>query len=224
MQIHNFWLTWLRVRLKAFSIGFRWFHFSFLLHLVDYCCCHNTTTMQVPLSTHAWPSTNFPRVLCRSSRLIFRNLPPSLTPQSLRSHLTDPPSASSSTTNLSECTITDLKHVAKRRFAFVGYVDEEQARRVKDWFDGTYLGSSKIKVEFVRDEVSPLPPVPFFFMHEVCADLEVHEDRHSNRRLLRKSVHVHKRPSPHLPPPLQKKPSTRNRLRKINDSRNSWTS
>ncbi|KAJ9095967.1 hypothetical protein QFC21_005329 [Naganishia friedmannii] len=63
-----------------------------------------------------------------------------------------PPSASSSTTNLAECTITDLKHVAKRRFAFVGYVDEEQARRVKEWFDGTYLGSSKIKVEYVRDE------------------------------------------------------------------------
>lgn len=39
----------------------------------------------------------------------------------------------------------------------MGYLDEEQARRVKDWFDGTYLGSSKIKVEFVRDEVSTTP-------------------------------------------------------------------
>ncbi|KAJ9098071.1 hypothetical protein QFC19_006506, partial [Naganishia cerealis] len=70
----------------------------------------------------------------------------------LRNHLTDPPSASTSTTNLSECVITDLKLVAKRRFAFVGYKNEEQARRVKEWFDGTYLASSKIKVEFVRDE------------------------------------------------------------------------
>lgn len=52
--------------------------------------------------------------------------------------------------------ITDLKLVPKRRFGFVGYKDEQLAQKALEWFDGTYaFGGGKVKVELVRDEVSP---------------------------------------------------------------------
>jgi multiple RNA-binding domain-containing protein 1 len=83
----------------------------------------------------------------RSSRLIIRNLAPTTTPASLREHLESPE-------QLKGCTITDIKVVAKRRFAFVGYKSAEEARKVKEWWEGAYLGGSKVRVEEVRDEVS----------------------------------------------------------------------
>lgn len=83
------------------------------------------------------------------SRLIFRNLPATLNPDTFRSQLVAPPSLTTSTT------ITDLKLVPKRRFAFVGYKNEDEAKKVKDWFDGSFsFGGGKAKVDFVRDEVS----------------------------------------------------------------------
>ena len=45
--------------------------------------------------------------------------------------------------------------MTKRRFAFVGYKTEDEARKAKEWFDGSYaLGGGKVKVDFVKDEVS----------------------------------------------------------------------
>lgn len=82
------------------------------------------------------------------SRLIFRNLPPTLTPDSFRSTLTTP-------TGLSSAQVTDAKLVPKRRFGFVGYKSADEAQKVKDWFDGSFaFGGGKVKVEFVKDEVS----------------------------------------------------------------------
>nr|XP_018264963.1 multiple RNA-binding domain-containing protein 1 [Kwoniella dejecticola CBS 10117]OBR87121.1 multiple RNA-binding domain-containing protein 1 [Kwoniella dejecticola CBS 10117] len=84
------------------------------------------------------------------SRLIFLNLPSNVKPESFRSSLSTPKS-------LTSCTITDLKLVPKRRFAFVGYKDAEEAQKVKEWFDGTFeFGGGKVKVDFVRDD--PLAP------------------------------------------------------------------
>ncbi|OCF32912.1 multiple RNA-binding domain-containing protein 1 [Kwoniella heveanensis BCC8398] len=83
---------------------------------------------------------------CTRSRLIFLNLPPNANPTSFRHTLLTPKT-------LSSTTITDLKLVPKRRFAFVGYKDEGEAQKVKDWFDGTFeFGGGKVKVDFVRDE------------------------------------------------------------------------
>ncbi|TYJ55742.1 multiple RNA-binding domain-containing protein 1 [Cryptococcus floricola] len=81
------------------------------------------------------------------SRLIILNLPNSASPASLRQVLAAPAS-------LSGCTITDLKLVPKRHFAFVGYSSDDDARKVKEWFDGTYAfgGGGKVKVDFVKDE------------------------------------------------------------------------
>lgn len=69
-----------------------------------------------------------------------------LTPVSFQEHITSPAS-------LKDCTLTDTKLVAKRRFAFVGYKTAEDAQKVKEWFNGTYIGTTKIAVEDVRDEV-----------------------------------------------------------------------
>ncbi|KAI9634522.1 multiple RNA-binding domain-containing protein 1 [Dioszegia hungarica] len=86
------------------------------------------------------------------SRLIFRNIPSDLTLDKLKSHLSTPPS-------LKDTNVTDTKLVSKRRFAFVGFKDEQQAARVKEWFDGTYaFGGGKVKVEVVRDD--PLSEKP----------------------------------------------------------------
>ncbi|WWC88133.1 uncharacterized protein L201_003037 [Kwoniella dendrophila CBS 6074] len=86
------------------------------------------------------------------SRLIFLNLPSSIQPDSFKLSLSKPKS-------LSSCTITDLKLVPKRRFAFVGYKKEDEAQKVKDWFDGSFeFGGGKVKVDFVRDD--PLAPKP----------------------------------------------------------------
>lgn len=82
------------------------------------------------------------------SRLIFRNLPPSLTADQFKSHLASPPS-------LKGTTVTDTKIVSKRRFAFVGYKTEDDAKRAQQWFDGSFsFGGGKVKVEVVRDDVS----------------------------------------------------------------------
>ncbi|RSH92710.1 Multiple RNA-binding domain-containing protein 1 [Saitozyma podzolica] len=59
----------------------------------------------------------------------------------------------------SSTTITDTKLVPKRRFAFVGYKTDDEARRVKEWFDGSFsFGGGKVQVEFVRDEPLAAPP------------------------------------------------------------------
>lgn len=81
------------------------------------------------------------------SRLIFLNLPPSLTPDGFKAKLTEPKS-------LKSALVTDTKLVPKRRFAFVGYSTEDEAKAAKEWFDGSFVfGGGKVKVDFVRDEV-----------------------------------------------------------------------
>ena len=66
----------------------------------------------------------------------------------LRASLKEPKS-------LDDTTVTDVRLVKKRRFAFVGYKTPDEARRAKEWFDGTFsLGGGKVKVDFVGDEVS----------------------------------------------------------------------
>lgn len=58
---------------------------------------------------------------------------------------------------LQSVVVTDTKVVAKRRFAFVGFRTEEEAAKVKEWFNGSFVfGGGKVKVEFVSEE--PLAP------------------------------------------------------------------
>ncbi|KAK4688469.1 multiple RNA-binding domain-containing protein 1, partial [Tremellales sp. Uapishka_1] len=86
------------------------------------------------------------------SRLIFLNLPATISPEAFKTHLLSPPT-------LANTHITDTKLVQKRRFAFVGYKSEDEARKVRDWFDGSFtFGGGKVKVDFVRDDPLSAPP------------------------------------------------------------------
>lgn len=81
------------------------------------------------------------------SRLIIKNLPPYATSDHLKKHFTQKGSPGG--------TITDVKVAQKsdgtsRRFAFVGYKDESEAKRAQEWFDKTFLDLSRIVVEVVE--------------------------------------------------------------------------
>lgn len=81
------------------------------------------------------------------SRLIVKNLPPSITSERLRKHFEQkgaPPG-----------TITDIKIAHKpdgtsRRFAFVGFKTDKEAAAVRDWFDHTFIESARISVTIVE--------------------------------------------------------------------------
>ena len=73
------------------------------------------------------------------SRLIVKNLPKSISEQRIREVFGD------------KGTITDVQLKYKngkfRQFAFVGYSDEDSAQKAVKFYDSTFIGTSKIKVE-----------------------------------------------------------------------------
>lgn len=81
------------------------------------------------------------------SRLIVKNLPSYVTPARLREHF--------ETKGCPPGTITDFKVALKpdgtsRRFGFVGYKTEEEASTAKEWFDRTFVDSTRISVNIVE--------------------------------------------------------------------------
>ncbi|KAG1750420.1 uncharacterized protein EDB91DRAFT_1107297 [Suillus paluster] len=91
------------------------------------------------------------------SRLIVKNLPAYLTPDRLRNHFEQkgaPPG-----------TITDVKVSLKpdgtsRRFGFVGFKTDQEATAARDWFDRTFVDSTRINVmvvEGAKDAPAPRP-------------------------------------------------------------------
>ena len=81
------------------------------------------------------------------SRLIVKNVPVYITPVRLKEHFLqiDGPGGS----------ITDVKVAHKqdgtsRRFAFIGYKSEDEARKAKEWFDRTFLDTTRITVDVVE--------------------------------------------------------------------------
>jgi len=77
------------------------------------------------------------------SRLIVKNLPFSVTEAKLRSSFS------------SHGSVTDLQLKYKngkfRGFGFVGFLTEEEAKKAKDYLDGTFIGAAKIKVEMCKE-------------------------------------------------------------------------
>lgn len=128
----------------------------------------------LPTTTPATPSTCEPQVLshrtapatsdppyspiCRSSRVIVTNLPPSTTLDSFRTHLHSSPSSSTSTT--SSLAITDVKVYSKRRFAFVGYKTPGDAAKAAAWWNGTWFAGARIKCDLVDEVSSTYPGLP----------------------------------------------------------------
>ncbi|EJD46946.1 RNA-binding domain-containing protein [Auricularia subglabra TFB-10046 SS5] len=91
--------------------------------------------------------------MCDRSRLIVKNLPSYLTESRLREHFA------------AKGLVTDVKVLynqdgSSRRFGFVGYKTEEDARKALEYFDRTYVGTSKISVQVVQGTKDAPPPRP----------------------------------------------------------------
>ncbi|EEA08353.1 multiple RNA-binding domain-containing protein 1, putative [Cryptosporidium muris RN66] len=105
-----------------------------------------------------------------STRLIIKNLPGYLTEKRLREHFSS-----------INCTITDVRIAKKyskdpkkinlsRRFGFVGFLNTEDAKKALEYFNGTFINTSRITVEFA------LPPG--------SSDIPIPKSRYSQRKLL----------------------------------------
>lgn len=73
-----------------------------------------------------------------NSRLIVKNLPKFLSEDKLKKHFS------------SQGSVTDAKIMYKdgvsRKFGFIGYKTEEEARKAAKFFNGTFLHTSKLDV------------------------------------------------------------------------------
>lgn len=83
------------------------------------------------------------------SRLIVKNLPTYITPERLREHFEKGGQGAPGGT------LTDFKVARRhdgtaRRFGFVGYKTEEEALKAKQWFDRTFIDSTRISVSVVE--------------------------------------------------------------------------
>src|ERR1700735_4624877 len=81
------------------------------------------------------------------SRLIIKNIPSYITPSSLQDHFQSKKGPGG--------TLTDVKVALKPdgtsgRFAFVGYKTEQEANAAREWFERSFIGSSRISVGVVE--------------------------------------------------------------------------
>lgn len=87
-----------------------------------------------------------------SSRLIVKNLPLYVTPASLRAHFEQQGSPNGTVTDVQ---LAMTPSGVSRRFGFIGYKTPGEAAAIKDWFDKSYIGTTRINVSFV--EVIKIP-------------------------------------------------------------------
>ena len=81
------------------------------------------------------------------SRLIVKNLPAYVTPERLQAHFEQKAGPGG--------TLTDFKVAHKqdgtsRRFGFVGYKTDKEALAAKEWFDRTFIDSTRISISVVE--------------------------------------------------------------------------
>ncbi|KAH9039133.1 hypothetical protein EDB85DRAFT_2132081 [Lactarius pseudohatsudake] len=91
------------------------------------------------------------------SRLIVKNLPPYVTPALLKEHFSQSKGPGG--------TITDVKVALKqdgtaRRFGFVGFKTDEDALKAKEWYDKTFIDSTRVRVEVIDGANAVLAPRP----------------------------------------------------------------
>ncbi|KAK2460406.1 hypothetical protein APHAL10511_007571 [Amanita phalloides] len=91
------------------------------------------------------------------SRLLIKNLPSYVTHARLKEHFEQKKGPGG--------TLTDVKVAHKRdgtsrRFGFIGYKTEQEAKAAKEWFDHTFLDSSRISVTIVEGVKGAPPPRP----------------------------------------------------------------
>ncbi|KAG5340712.1 hypothetical protein C0989_000592 [Termitomyces sp. Mn162] len=91
------------------------------------------------------------------SRLIIKNLPTYITPARLREHFEQKGHGAPGVT-LTDFKVARRQDGTARRFGFVGYKTEEEARKAKEWFDRSFIDSARISVSVV--EGAKDAPVP----------------------------------------------------------------
>lgn len=102
-------------------------------------------------------SLNFLRctIFVSMSRLIIKNLPVYLTPDRLREHFQQ---KGSPTGTITDVKISLRQDGTSRRFGFVGFKSDQEATAARDWFDRTFIDSTRINVMVVE-------VCFFFFFH-----------------------------------------------------------
>lgn len=117
------------------------------------------------------------------SRLIVKNLPKTITEQKVRDVFGE------------KGTITDVQLKYKngkfRQFAFVGYSDEDSAQQAVKFYDSTFIGTSKIKVEVcavLGDESKPKS------WSKYAKDSEVYKKKHEQPVEEKEELPVEKKP------------------------------
>jgi multiple RNA-binding domain-containing protein 1 len=91
------------------------------------------------------------------SRIIIKNLPSYITQAKLRSHLEDKGPKSQSKSTITDVQLPSAKDGSSRRFAFVGYKSEKEAEAAKEWFDKTFIDTTRVRVELVVDGLKERP-------------------------------------------------------------------
>lgn len=124
-----------------------------------------TDTMASPVPTKDAASTSTtttPAVPMEdeSSRVFVKNLPPNITDDQLRKHFSS-----------GGRHITDLKLIARRRIAFVGYRSADEAKAAVRYFNRSFIRMSKLSVEVAKPISDPSLPTAYKMrrLHELHA-------------------------------------------------------
>ena len=81
------------------------------------------------------------------SRLIIKNLPSYVTSEQLKEHFLQKKGPGGDITDVKIARQSDGR---SRRFAFIGFKTTDEASKSQQWFDRTYLGTTKINVQLAE--------------------------------------------------------------------------
>lgn len=81
------------------------------------------------------------------SRLIIKNLPSYVTSDQLKEHFLQKKGPGGDITDVKIARQSDGR---SRRFAFIGFKTNDEATKSQQWFDRTYLGTTKINVQLAE--------------------------------------------------------------------------
>ena len=98
------------------------------------------------------------------SRIIVKGLPPHLTESTLRTHFNKRLIQTHQSTNQATDLITDVRILRdrdgkSRRFGFIGYRDDNDARDAVKYFNGSYIDTARIEVAIARSFADPRVPM-----------------------------------------------------------------
>jgi multiple RNA-binding domain-containing protein 1 len=137
-------------------------------------------TVTRPSHPHLFSAAQVTACLFRltMSRLIVKNLPSYVTPALLKEHFSQSKGPGG--------TITDVKVALKRdgtarRFGFIGFKTDDEALKAREWYDKTFIDSTRVRVEVI--DVSILPGLPVATRLIVLYQ-GVHEPRPNKRQRL----------------------------------------